>query len=386
MYVINTERIPIKIWGADMDDGAIGQAKNLANLPFAVRHIAIMPDAHVGFGMPIGGVLAALGKVIPNAVGLDIGCGVRAWNTGIKAQDFLVHRTDILRGVQRDVPQGFDWHRESQAHRTDIFDAIPDCPVICGQLDRITRQVGTLGGGNHFIEFQRDSEGITWVMVHSGSRNLGKQVAEHYDAVAKKANSAEGFAVPKAWGLAHLDISSPAGREYLGAMEWCMRFAKENRRLIAESVNAILTRRFPEASLSGQIDVHHNYASVETHFGQEVVIHRKGAIRAVGPVIVPGSVGTASYICEGLANPESFQSCSHGSGRVLGRKAAIRSIKPESVKAQLSERDIELLTSKRSRIAEEAPEAYKDIEEVMSAQADLVEPVVTLFPMGTVKS
>lgn len=385
MREINSEGVPIKVWGAEMDDSTMAQARNLANLPFAYRHVAIMPDAHVGYGMPIGGVLAALGKIIPNAVGLDIGCGVCAWRTGIPAEEFLGHRSAILNDVQRSVPQGFHWHRDSQRHRTDLFDSIPEIPLFSEQAHKIERQAGTLGGGNHFIEFQRDGEDVIWVMVHSGSRNLGKQVAEHYDAVARKINAADGWKVPKAWELAYLDIASPEGGEYLQAMTWCLRFAKENRRLIADSIRAVVTRRFPQASFDDVIDVHHNYAAIETHFGREVVVHRKGAVRAVGRVIVPGSMGTASYICRGLANPDSFESCSHGSGRALGRKAAMRAISPESVKAQLKESDVEFVAAKKGRIAEEAPAAYKNIEEVMDEQSDLVERVVRLLPVGVVK-
>lgn len=385
MYVVDSERRPIKVWGSEIDDSTLAQARNLANLPFAFEHVAIMPDAHVGYGMPIGGVLAALGKIIPNAVGLDIGCGVCAWRTGIPAEEFRQHRSAILADTQRSVPQGFHWHRDSQRSRTRLFDSMPKATIICEQADKIERQIGTLGGGNHFIEFQRDPDGIVWVMVHSGSRNLGKQVAEHYDAIARKLNAAQGWQVPKAWELAYLDVAGDEGIEYLEAMDWCLRFAKENRRLIADSIQTVITRRFPQADFGDVIDVHHNYAAIETHLGQEVVVHRKGAVRAVGRVIVPGSMGTASYICEGLANPESFESCSHGSGRALGRKAAMRAISSESVKAQLKASDIEFVAAKKGRIAEEAPAAYKDIEDVMRAQADLVRPVVRLLPMGVVK-
>jgi len=385
MREVDSEGVPIKIWSAEIDDSTMSQARNLANLPFAFRHVAIMPDAHVGYGMPIGGVLAAIDKIIPNAVGLDIGCGVCAWRTGISAEEFLGRRTAILNDVQRSVPQGFHWHRESQRHRTDLFDSIPEIALLSEQVHKIERQAGTLGGGNHFIEFQRDGEDVIWIMVHSGSRNLGKQVAEHYDAIARKINAADGWKVPKAWELAYLDIASPEGREYLQAMTWCLRFAQENRRLIADSVHSVVVRRFPQASFDDVVDVHHNYAAIETHFRREVVVHRKGAVRAVGRVIVPGSMGTASYICRGLANPDSFESCSHGSGRALGRKAAMRAISPESVKAQLEESDIEFVAAKKGRIAEEAPAAYKDIEEVMNEQSDLVERVVRLLPVGVVK-
>jgi tRNA-splicing ligase RtcB len=385
MYTIDTERVPILVWGEPPDDGTLEQARNLANLPFAYHHVALMPDAHVGYGMPIGGVLAALGHVIPHAVGLDIGCGVRAWRTNIPAEELKAARDRVLNQVQRDVPQGFDWHRTSQAHRTGLFDEVPDIPALLAEAEKAERQVGSLGGGNHFIELQSDPDGIAWVMIHSGSRNVGKQIAEHYDRVARDVNRREGSPVPPEWGLAHLAIDSPEGREYLAAMDWCLRFAKENRRLMAEAVQAALDGVFPGVAPDEQIDVHHNYASVETHFGEQVVVHRKGAVHARGTVLVPGSMGTVSYVGEGLASADAFESCSHGAGRVMGRKAAMRALPIEHVLAELAERDVRLFKAHKRDLAEEAPEAYKDIEDVMHHQRDLVRPLVRLTPFGVLK-
>jgi len=385
VHVIETEPVPLKIWGEDIDEGALEQAHHLARLPFAFHHVALMPDAHVGYGMPIGGVLAALGQVIPHAVGLDIGCGVRAWRTNIGAQEFLGARDLVLNDIQRSVPTGFEWHHASQDARTSLFGEVPDVPPLPDEADKAARQVGTLGGGNHFIEVQRDEAGVVWAMVHSGSRNVGKQVAEYHDAVAKRVNAAQGSPVPAEWGLAHLAVDSSAGRDYLTAMDWCLRFAKENRRLMQAAVQAALDRRFPGVEPDPCDDVHHNYAAIEEHFGEQVVVHRKGAVRAMGTVIVPGSMGTASYICRGLANPESFCSCSHGAGRVMGRKQAMRQIPREDVIRELRERDIRLFKAKKKDLAEEAPAAYKDIEDVMRWQRDLVEPVVRLKPLGVVK-
>lgn len=385
MRHIKTDGLPILAWGAEPDDATLGQALNLAKLPFAFHHIALMADAHVGYGMPIGGVLATRGEVIPHAVGLDIGCGMRAWPTNIPADEIEPIKRDLLHDVTRSVPTGFHHHKQSQAGRTGLFDDVPNVPVLRAEAEKAEYQVGSLGGGNHFIELQADEDGMVWAMVHSGSRNVGKQMGEHYDRVARAANEAGGSPVPREWGLAHLAAESPKGREYLAVMMWCLRFAEESRRLMAESVQRALDRRFPGVEPGEGIEIHHNYVALEEHYGERVWVHRKGAVRAIGPVIVPGSMGTASYIGEGLANPESFESCSHGAGRAMGRKQAKRVISRERVMAQLTERGVHLETTSKGDVAEEAPEAYKDIEDVMKYQRDLVRSTVKLRPIGVVK-
>ena len=383
--VITTERIPIYVWGEIDDEATLSQTRNLANLPFAHHHVALMPDAHVGFGMPIGGVLAAEGQVIPHAVGLDIGCGVRAWKTNVPVADLLPWRDRILNDVQRSVPQGFEWHKASQADRTDLFDRVPDVEVLRAEVGKAQRQVGSLGGGNHFLELQVDPQSIVWAMVHSGSRNVGKQMADYYDHVARAANEREYSDVPLAWGLAHLPVDSVAGAEYLEVMGWCLSFARESRRLMAEDIKTAIARRFPDVEPDEELDVHHNYAAIERHFGEDVVVHRKGAVHAIGTVFVPGSMGTASYVCKGKADADSFESCSHGAGRAMGRKQAVRTISREHVLSELAERDVRLFKVKKGDVAEEAPEAYKDVDQVLEWERDLVEPIVRLVPIGVVK-
>ncbi len=384
MKVIETEPLPIKVWGSAIDESAVAQARNLANLPFAFDHIALLPDAHVGFGMPIGGVFAAEGQVVPHAVGLDIGCGVRAWPLGVTVEDLLPVRDSLLHDIRRSVPLGFDWHHESQEDRTDLFVIVPDARPLAAEVEKAKRQLGTLGGGNHFIELQVDASGAVWAMVHTGSRNVGKQMAEYYDRVAREEAGRLG-GVPAEWGLAHLDVSSDAGSEYLVVMRWCLDFATENRRLIAEAVRDAVARRFPLAVPGEAIDVHHNYAEVEPHFGRSVVVHRKGAVCAEGSVLVPGSMGSASFVARGLESPESFRSCAHGAGRAMGRKAARRSIRPEDVVADLRRKDVTIEAARRRDIPEEAPQAYKDIDSVMSEQSDLVLPLLRLRPLGVIK-
>lgn len=385
MSSITSERIPILVWGTSIDDATLEQARHLANLPFAFRHVALMADAHVGYGMPIGGVLATEGQVIPHAVGLDIGCGVRAWRTNIPVAEMLPVRDAILDSVSRSVPQGFDWHSESQAGRTTLFDHLPGIPVLFDELDKAERQLASLGGGNHFIELQADPDGVAWAMVHTGSRNVGKQVAEYFDQIARDRNARDGSLVPAEWGLAHLAADSTDGRAYLEAMEWCLRFAAENRRLIADSMQEALDRHFRGVVPEEAIDVHHNYASAERHFGTDVIVHRKGAVRARGTVFIPGSMGTSSYVGEGLANPQSFESCSHGAGRVMGRNAAKRALPRTEVLEQLKERGVLLVKRHLRDVAEEAPAAYKDIDQVMKWQRDLVTPLVQLRPIGVLK-
>jgi tRNA-splicing ligase RtcB len=291
----------------------------------------------------------------------------------------------VLNEIQRGVPQGFDWHQESQAERTGLFDDIPAVPALLAEAHKAEFQVGSLGGGNHFVELQVDPDGIVWAMIHTGSRNVGKQIAEHFDRVARDLNRAAGFAVPLEWGLASMECGSEPGRAYLAAMEWCMRFAKESRRLIAEVVQTALDRRFPGVRPADAVDVHHNYAALERHYGEEVVVHRKGAVRAVGPVLVPGSMGTVSYVGQGRASAESFESCSHGAGRAMGRKAAMRALPREQVMAELEELDIRLFKRHKRDVAEEAPQAYKNIDDVMAWQRDLVDARIRLRPLGVVK-
>lgn len=385
MYEISTGRIPIKVWARDPDEATLDQALHLAELPFAFHHVALMSDAHVGYGMPIGGVFAALGEIIPHAVGLDIGCGVRAWCTNAPVRDVLPVRDLVLSEVMRGIPAGFEWHDRAQPDEVGLFDDVPASAPLLAELAKARRQVGSLGGGNHFIELQQDEHGLVWVMVHSGSRNVGKQMAEHYDDVAKADNVRRGSPVPPAWGLAHLSLESEEGREYLAVMDWCLRFAHESRRLMSAVARDALARRLPHLEPGEELDVHHNYAAVETHFGTEVVVHRKGAVRAVGRVFVPGSMGTASYVGTGLASPDSFESCSHGAGRAMGRKAAMRVIPLQHVKDELETAGVRLFKEKKRDLAEEAPEAYKDIDEVMRLQRDLVEPTLRLRPLGVYK-
>jgi tRNA-splicing ligase RtcB len=377
--IITSERVPIKLWLDEIEEGALNQVRNLANLPFAFKWVAVMPDAHVGFGMPIGGVLAAVDTIVPNAVGVDIGCGMLAARTDLTSisEEALLQ---VLTGIRQVVPLGFEHHKVDQPWPG--FDRAPDIPLIQQELSSARRQLGTLGGGNHFIEFQRGSDGNVWIMIHSGSRNFGLKTANIYQKTAQALCSRKGWELQDR-DLAYLPLDSREGQEYFAAMNYCCDFAKANRELMMERVGEVVAR-ITRAKILETINIHHNYAALETHYQSQVVVHRKGATKAsrdtVG--IIPGSMGAKSYIVNGLGNPESFESCAHGAGRKMGRKQAIRSLDLEAEQKKMQG----ILHGLRARSAlDEAPGAYKDIDAVMALQRDLVEIMVSLSPLASIK-
>lgn len=376
---IISEPIPIKLWLDNIEEGALKQARNLANLPFAFKWIAIMPDSHEGFGMPIGGVLAARDTIVPNAVGVDIGCGMLAARTDLRDIP-LDSLRQIMAGIRQTIPVGFEHHRSDQSWSG--FDHAPDLPIIQQELTSARRQLGTLGGGNHFIEVQKGSDGYVWIMIHSGSRNFGLKTANYYHKTAQALCTRKGFTLPDR-DLAYLPMDEREGEEYFSAMNYCCDFARANRALMMTRVAEIFSS-CTGATILDSINIHHNYAALEHHFGREVLVHRKGATRASRDTmgIIPGSMGAKSYIVHGLGNPDSFESCAHGAGRRMGRKQAIRSL--DLMEEQNKMQGI--LHGLRSRNnLDEAPGAYKDIDEVMHLQRDLVEIKVSLTPLGSIK-
>jgi tRNA-splicing ligase RtcB len=388
--IVTTEKIPLLLWADALDDETLTQARNLANLSCAFRHVAVMADAHVGYGMPIGGVLAAKDAVLPNGVGVDIGCGMRAVRTGLSEIDQGALKK-ILTGLRKAVPLGFKRHDQPRP-----LQALPDVdakadmdremPVAAGELASARRQIGTLGGGNHFIELQRGSDNRIWLMVHSGSRNLGYKVAGHYNGLAVELARNQKGAAPGEQQLAALPTASEEGRRYLREMEYCVAFARANRGAIMAAFQEIVADAAGCDQFEEPLDVAHNYAARETHFGREVWVHRKGAARAFAGEygIIPGSQGSCSYIVRGLGNPQSFMSCSHGAGRVMGRKEAQRTLNLREEIDKLNARGV--LHSLRSRSdLEEAPGAYKDIGKVIDNQRDLIEVVVELQPLAVLK-
>ncbi|WP_430813745.1 RtcB family protein [Carboxylicivirga sp. RSCT41] len=383
--VISSENRPIKMWLDDIEGNALAQAKNMANLPFVHRHVALMPDAHSGYGMPIGGVLATKGVIIPNAVGVDIGCGMCAMRTSLDDTD-TENLKQIMSRIRKTIPVGFNWHKEAQdiKHMPQTGE-LP--PVVERHYEKASKQIGSLGGGNHFIEIQHGSDGKVWVMIHSGSRNLGNQVANYYNKKAKQLNERWHTSVPASYDLAFLPIETDEAHAYMNEMNYCVEFAFANRRLMMERVQHAFLEVFKgDVVFDELINIAHNYAAWENHFKENVLVHRKGATRArLGETgIIPGSQGTRSYIVEGLGNAESFESCSHGAGRLMGRKQAQRELDLQSEIKKLNDKGI-IHGIRHQKDLDEAAGAYKDIDVVMANQADLVNVKVELEPLAVVK-
>lgn len=376
--------LPIKSWCMNPEEGALEQAKNLARLPFAFKHIALMPDTHQGYGMPIGGVLATSGYVICNAVGVDIGCGMISVRTSLT--DIAVEDLKQVMGIIREtVPVGFNHQKEDQAEA--LMPEMPEnAKIVKDEYKSALRQLGTLGGGNHFIEIQKGDDGFIYIMVHSGSRNLGKKVCDYYNDIADVKNRTYYSMVPKEWQLAFLSLDSPYGKAYMAEMKYCVDFALANRKLMVDRIEKAFLFGCRKVTFDNEINIAHNYARLENHFGHNVVVHRKGATTAYeGQLgIIPGSQGTASYIVKGLGCLDSFKSCSHGAGRAMGRKEAQRSLVLEDEIRKLDEQGI-IHGIRNAKDLDEASGAYKDIDVVMEEQKDLVSIVTKLLPMAVIK-
>ena len=373
------------MWLDDMEPGALEQAKHLANFPFAFHHIAIMPDAHEGFGMPIGAVLATKNVVIPNAVGVDIGCGMCAVKTTLK-EITVETLKKILGEIRKTIPTGFSHYEKAQdkgampLKKEEMF-------IVGSQFEKALKQVGTLGGGNHFIEVQRGSDGHIWLMVHSGSRNIGKRVADYYNKLAIRKKDEWGSDIPKNWQLDFLPVDSEECQKYLAEMRYCVEFALASRKLMMKKIKEIFEKNTEgRLLLPGMINIAHNYASFENHFGEDVIVHRKGATQARKGQwgIIPGSQGSKSYIVRGKGNPESFESCSHGAGRKMGRNEARRTLILEEEIRKLDQKGV-LHAIRGKYDLDEAPSAYKDIDWVMENQKDLVDIEIELTPLAVVK-
>lgn len=381
--VIVTEKIPIKMWVENLEESALEQAKNLANLPFAFKHIALMPDCHSGYGMPIGGVLATDKIIIPNAVGVDIGCGMCSVATDIEEVS-TEDLKKIMSLIRKTVPVGFEHHKENQ-DKGLMPESSFSLPIVDSQYASALKQIGTLGGGNHFIEIQKSSNGKIAIMIHSGSRNLGYRVAKYYNDKAKELNAKWFSNVPSNWGLAFLPIDTQEAHSYMAEMQYCIDFALANRELMLQRIKEAFVE-VTDCRFSSTLNIAHNYATWENHFNKNVIVHRKGATRArEGELgIIPGSQGTASYIVEGLGNKDSFCSCSHGAGRLMGRKEAKRELNLNEEKAKLDTQGI--IHSIRSiDDLDEASGAYKDIDTVMENQKDLVKIIQRMQPLAVIK-
>lgn len=409
MFIIDNEktRKPIKVWMRSIDqieESCLEQAYQLSNLPFIHKWACLMPDTHTGMGMPIGGVIATEGVIIPNAVGVDIGCGMNFVCTDIKVDEMRQIKTGsgtliqaIIGEILRNIPVGFNSYKNPQEskvldnameHRGDYEHNETLFPL----LNAAYFQVGTLGGGNHFIELQEDQEGYLGIMIHSGSRYLGKCICDEYHTKARGMNAMWHSLVPDINRLAFLPVESKEGKEYITWMDLALDYAFENRERMMEKVKQITAAQIEKhiglsMNCGDEINCHHNYASLENHYGKHVWVHRKGATRARNGelAVIPGAMGSYSYVVMGKGNPESFCTSSHGAGRAYSRKGAMEAFSCDQVITDLTDQGVVLGKHKKSDVAEESRFAYKNIEEVMGNQTDLVAPVKRLKTIGVVK-
>lgn len=406
-YNKNSQKFPIKIWcenAESIDENCMEQAIHLANLPFIYKWVALMPDTHMGKGMPIGAVIACNDVVIPNAVGVDIGCGMGFIQTNIPVKLLKETVTGsgnlvkvIVGNIQRTIPLGVAHYKKPQesavlSEAKKEMEKYNSESELISEIDEGFFQVGTLGGGNHFIEIQEDENGLACIMLHSGSRHFGNVIGQHFNKIARELNRKYWSDVPESYNLPFLPVDTTEGKSYLNYMNLAMNFAFENRTVMLRKVKDIFSENVQKfagvtTEFSNEINCHHNYASLENHFDKDVWVHRKGAVRvSEGELsIIPGAMGSFSYIVKGKGNPESFMSSSHGAGRKLSRTKAVETFSVETVMTDLKKQDVVLGKNNKSDVAEESRFAYKDIDVVMENQKDLVEPVKKLFTVGVVK-
>jgi len=387
LTTIPTDHVPVKAWTDEIEKTAEAQLRNTARLPFIFKHVAAMPDVHAGKGATIGTVIATRGAICPAAVGVDVGCGMTAVRTQLPAEAVMEKLGKLRSRIEAAIPLGRDSNKTTSytARTWKGWKATKDLNVEKALLDRARLQLGSLGGGNHFIEICLDEKKAVWVMLHSGSRNIGKTLAEMHIFRARGLMKELAVKLPDP-DLAHFAEGTKDFQNYLRDMHWLQDYAAENREEMMRRVLACLAEEFTEGEplkTTFQVSCHHNYVAPETHFGERVLVTRKGAVRAgVGDYgIIPGSMGTRSYIVKGLGNPESFHSCSHGAGRRMSRGAAKANISLQEFRKQT-----EGVECRKDRgVIDEAPGAYKDIDKVMAQQKDLVEVYATLKQVLCVK-
>ncbi|MET7549980.1 RtcB family protein [Streptomyces sp. NBC_01724] len=387
-------KVPIRMWAdpASVEGGAMQQLQNVATLPW-IKGLAVMPDVHYGKGATVGSVIAMHGAVCPAAVGVDIGCGMSAVKTSLTANDLPGDLSRLRSKIEQAIPVGRGMHDDvvdpgrlhgfATAGWDDFwgrFEGVAD--AVKFRRERATKQMGTLGSGNHFIEFCLDESGSVWLMLHSGSRNIGKELAEHHIGVAQKLTHNQGLVDRD---LAVFIADTPQMAAYRNDLFWAQEYAKRNRAIMMGLFQDVVRKEFKKARVTFDpvISCHHNYVAEERYEGMDLLVTRKGAIRAgSGDLgIIPGSMGTGSYIVKGLGNAKSFNSASHGAGRKMSRNAA---------KRRFSTRDLEEQTRgvecrKDSGVVDEIPAAYKPIEQVIEQQRDLVEVVAKLKQVVCVK-
>jgi tRNA-splicing ligase RtcB len=398
--LIETSGVPIKAWtrGVGVEDAARRQLENVARLPVVFHHVAVMPDVHYGIGATVGSVVPTEKAIIPAAVGVDIGCGVSAVQTDLSASQLPDSLKDLRLAIEKAVPHGRTanggrgdrgaWHDVPKQAASAWKSLDDDYKAIIAKHPRIGQgndlnHLGTLGGGNHFIEVCLDETDHVWFMLHSGSRGVGNRIGSYFIALAKEDMRRHVKNLPDA-DLAYLREGTVHFADYVEAVSWGQRFAMTNRKLMMDAVIGAAKKELPPFQLGEHaVNCHHNYVEREHHFGKDVFVTRKGAVRArLGDLgIIPGSMGARSFIVRGKGNPDSYMSCSHGAGRVMSRGEAKRRFSVEDhVKATEG-----IECKKDASVIDETPMAYKDIDKVMEAQSDLVEVVHQLRQVVCVK-
>ena len=409
MFVLYDEktRFPVKVWLEDesqLEENCLEQAYHLSQLPFIHKWVCLMPDTHAGKGMPIGGVIAAKDVVIPNAVGVDIGCGMDFIPTNIRLDDIREIQTGngtviqaIIGNIMRTIPLNTERYKTPQESKAldrakqemEKYEADEELLPL---IEDGYFQVGSLGGGNHFIELQEDQEGYLGIMIHSGSRHLGKAICDYFHEKARELNRKWYSEVKDEYRLAFLPVSSEEGQQYIRWMNLAMDYAFENRARMLDKTCSIVKEVIGKhtglmVEFGEEINCHHNYAALENHYGANVWVHRKGAVRVrEGEMaVIPGAMGSYSYVVEGKGNQESFCTSSHGAGRNYSRSGAMKEFSIEKVMVDLKEQGIILGKRKKNDVAEECRFAYKDIDQVMAQQLDIVTPIRKLKTVGVVK-
>lgn len=397
--VISDTHCPIKMWTSNVpvERQAREQLRNVADLPF-VRHMAVMPDVHLGRGATVGSVIATRAAIIPAAVGVDIGCGMCAAQTNLTANDLPDSLREIRLAIERSVPVGMNSHSQSGAQikvaekawylstkgLKTRYELIENKNPKFAPKASPAAQIGTLGGGNHFIEFCLDEENRVWIMLHSGSRNIGNRIGTYFIERAREEMQRMFIDLPDR-DLAYLGEGGPHFAEYVEAVGWAQDYAAENRRVMLDNIiDAVKRKLLPTLAIEGTVVAcHHNYIEKEHHFGENLWVTRKGAVRArAGDLgIIPGSMGTRSYIVRGKGNPDALMSCSHGAGRKMSRNEAKRTFTLEDHLAATEGVECR----KDLGVVDETPGAYKDIDSVMAAQTDLVDVVAMLKQVLCVK-
>ncbi len=409
MFVICNEKtkFPIKVWLESKDkveESCMEQAYHLSNLPFLHKWVCLMPDTHTGKGMPIGGVIATKGVIIPNAVGADIGCGMVFVASNIRMEEIREVATGngtliqaIVGNIMRAIPLGVERYKVPQPSKVldkakeEIFKYEENSELL-PLIEDGYYQVGSLGGGNHFIEIQEDQDGYLCIMLHSGSRHMGKEICDYFHSLARNLNETWHSAVPDEYRLAFLPVDTKEGQQYIRWMDLALDYAFENRERMIQKVCIIvkeLIEKYTDKNVefTQKINCHHNYAALEHHYGANVWVHRKGAtrVREGELAVIPGAMGSYSYVVSGKGNPESFCSSSHGAGRSYSRSGARTAFTVEQVVVDLKEQGVVLGKRKKNDVAEECRFAYKNIDEVMQQQTDMVDIVRKLKTVGVVK-